>query len=102
MENTIKIGEVEIKATCYHDICVTVNLDFYKNGVKVATIGQYDIDTKIKPENRAMVKAFAQNAIDSYVLTGDEIARVEKNAQNEKMHAEYIAHHSRVLNAMNP
>ena len=102
MENTIKIGEVEIKATCYHDICVFVNLDLYKNGVKVATIGEYDIDTKIKPENRAMVKAFAQNAIDSYVLTDAEIARMEKDAQNEKMHNEYKAHYNRVLNAMNP
>lgn len=102
MENTIKIGEVEIKATCYHDICVIVNLDFYKNGVKVATIGKHDIDTKIKPENRAMVKAFAQNAIDSYVLTDAEIARVKKDAKNEKMHNEYTAHHNRVLNAMNP
>ena len=102
MNNTIKIGEVEIKASCYHDFTVTVNLDMYKNGVKIATLGWYDIDTKIKPENRDMVKAFAQMAIDSYILTADEIAIVEKRAKNEKMHNDYTTHHKRVLNAMNP
>lgn len=102
MSNEIKIGDMTIIAKCFFDVdCgVFCSLYFFKNSVPVAQISPLDIDRKIKPENRGAVKSLVKTAVESYVLTNDDIAAIERRAKSDKIHREYIAHYNKVIGAM--
>jgi hypothetical protein len=100
MANTIKIGEIEIKAICAFDMIVHTTLEMSKNGVVIATIKSYDIDSKIKPENRNAVKELVKFCESSYVLTDGDVDQMNQIAKTEKVHNDYVAHTAKMNKAM--
>lgn len=81
---------------------VTMSLNVIKDGKHVATLSQFDIDTKVAPAGRAQLHA-ACAAVTAAVKASAEWAEMAaRQAGVEALEDEYQAHYNRVIQAGNP
>jgi len=105
METTLVLGNISLTINATVDTTcavVYVTVGASKDGALLASFSAIDIDRKVRPENRAAVRAACDAVLAVAKASPQYAARIAAQDAATKLDADYQRGYNRTMSAMNP